>query len=212
MKARIAFLAAVLVLGSGLAHAQGTDLVVAYSFGALEAGATTATNEASGYTVSFSKNFGPYFGWTTDYGQQFGNAEDLVLALSPLRSFTSLQLFTGPQINIRTKKWNVFFRALGGIVREDLDGFTVSTADCTTAGIDCSLIPDVIPLPDGSFSFPSTSVAKFAMNYGVGFDYYLVKHFGLRLVQLDYMPVRSSDPNRDWRQNVKYSAGLVIRF
>ena len=205
-------LVGVLVLAPGAAQAQGTDLFLGYSLASLEAGQALDSSLLNGMTISMSKNFGPYFALTTDYGANFGNTTDVLLAFSPLRNFTSQQLFIGPQINIRTKKWNVFIRTLGGIVQEDLGGFTLSPADCAAAGIDCSAIPDNIPLPDGSFDFPSVTTAKFGMNYGVGLDIYLAKKFGFRVIQADYMPSRSTDPTQTWRSNIKYSAGLVFRF
>ena len=214
MKFRIASLVLVLALGSGVAHAKtpGTDLFLGYSLASLEAGQTFDASLLNGMTISMSKNFGKYFALTTDYGANFGNTTDVLLAFSPLRNFTSQQLFMGPQINIRTKKWNVFIRALGGIVQEDLGGFTLTGTECVDAGIDCSVIPDVIPMPDGSFDFPSITTAKFGMNYGIGLDIYLAKKFGFRVIQADYMPARSTDPNQTWRSNIKYSTGLVFRF
>lgn len=211
MKNRVGWLMAALLLLSAGAQAQRTDIFIGYSYGALEAGNTSSSNVAKGLAVSMSNNFGPYFAWTTDYGTQIGNTNDALLALSPFRSFTTIQMLTGPQINIRTKKWNVFFRALGGIAFEDLDGFTLSSTDCALPGIDCTSLGGSL-LPDGSFTFPGVRTAKFAMNYGTGVEAYFNKHFGLRLIQIDYMPVRTSDPNRNWRQNVRLASGLVIRF
>jgi hypothetical protein len=199
-----------LLLSAG-AQAQGTDIFVGYSYGALEAGNTSSTNAAKGLAFSLGRNFGPYFAWTTDFGTQIGNTNDALLALSPLRGFTTMQIFTGPQINIRVKKVNVFVRALGGIVREDLDGFTLSSVDCALPGIDCTALGGTL-LGDGSFTFPGTQTARFAMNYGTGVEAFFNKHFGLRLIQLDYMPVRTSDPNRNWRQNARLASGIVVRF
>ena len=200
-----------LLLTTVAAQAQGTDLFLGYSFGAIEAGSTTASNNADGFTVAMSNNFGPYFSWTTDFGTHFGDTNDVLLALSPLRSFSSLQIFTGPQINIRAKKWNVFLRALGGIQRQTVDGFTLSAADCAGLGIDCSLLGGTLQT-DGSFLFPSETTTKFAMKYGIGFDWYFARRVGWRVVQVDYMPVRSTDPNRNWRQNATLATGLVFRF
>lgn len=200
-----------LLLATTTASAQGTDIFIGYSFGAFEAGSSVETQTTNGMAIAVTKNFGPYFGITTDYGANFGNVNDVILAFSPLRNFTNQQLTIGPQINFRTKRWNVFVRALGGFRRQNLSSFLLSQVDCTTIGVDCSATGGVLQ-QDGSFLFDGQDVTKFVMNYGTGLDWKAGGPLWLRLIQIDYMPSRTSDPNRNWRQNARASAGIVLRF
>jgi len=66
---------------------------------------------------------------------------------------------------------------------------------------------------NAAFNLTTTNFNGFAMSPGVGLDWNVTRHFGLRLGQADYlfqrMPTSTNQVN--WN-NFRYSAGLVIRF
>ena len=55
----------------------------------------------------------------------------------------------------------------------------------------------------------SDSDTGFALGLGGGFDVNASKGFAIRVIQVDYLPVRL---NQDWRRNVRIQTGVVFRI
>ena len=54
-----------------------------------------------------------------------------------------------------------------------------------------------------------------ALGFGGGVDVKVNKGFAIRLVQLDYIPVRDRDPvtlDKEWRHNLRVGVGATVRF
>ena len=60
------------------------------------------------------------------------------------------------------------------------------------------------------------SDVDFALGLGGGVDVKVSRNFGIRLVQLDYIPFRDRDPffpgDKDWRHNLRVQVGATVRF
>lgn len=59
------------------------------------------------------------------------------------------------------------------------------------------------------------SDTDFAMGFGVGLDVKATENFGVRLFQVDYIPIRTRDfftLEREWEDNVRFQIGLTYRW
>lgn len=175
-----------------------------YSYGSLEGvgfPGLVGREEAHGWGASVAVNFQRYFGITADFAGQFGTIEDLTRGcprlLPPLQNcffkadinFNTHQFLLGPRFTLRAERFTIFGHALFGINRTHLASFVASQT-----------------------SFPSRTESDFAMGYGGGLDVNLHRKVGIRLFQVDYLPVRTDSVSDRWQQNLRAQAGVVFRF
>jgi opacity protein-like surface antigen len=141
-----------------------------------------------GWGVSAAGNLNRYLGLVVDFSGQYG---DQGLAESSLHTFMA-----GPRVSYRRERFTVFGHVLAGGARhkEEIRFIPFTRPPFPTP---------VFPV-DLSFSETGFSIAA-----GGGIDVVVSKHLALRVVQIDYMPVRIRG---DWRQNGRGQAGLVFRF
>ena len=218
MKRYTLFVALVLLLFVGLpAQAQKTEIFIGYSYNVNGAGKFTREN-AQGYTANYTSYFTNFFGLTTDFGGTYGKVKDLTQLLaapSLLPSFAgtnfgSYQFMLGPRIAIRRRWFTPFFQALVGVAVTTQQSFAVALPGQPTANL-----PLCSPTLLTNCSVPSKIETDIAVGGGAGLDFNLIRYFGIRLAQVDYVPVRAQDPATGqpvWRRNIRARAGLVVRW
>ena len=121
----------------------------------------TDIGDFNGFAASWTNNFNDWFSLVSDYSGHFGRATG---------SFGNINspdvdlwyFMAGPQFNGRTGKFKFFGRILFGAARNSLES--------------------VDPAPAQRARF-----TEFALGLGVGVDVHLAKHFGLRLIQADWI-------------------------
>ena len=148
-----------------------------------------------GWGASVTRNFNRHFGVTADFGGQYNPQcpeNDVqcfveLLRATEIRNYSSHQFMVGPRVNIPGERFSGFVHALFGGVRTHASVLTVATG----------VRQEIAPGP------------KFAMSYGGGMDWNLSDRFGVRLFQVDYIPVKA---NPQWRHNIRFQGGIVFRW
>jgi len=121
--------------------------------------------------------------------------------------------------------WGSLVVEAGGIHATHIDGTDVdATAETVMAGPKISLFrrSKLSPFAQALFGFVHTNPDfnqttinhnTFAMSPGVGLDWNVTRHFGIRLAQVDYLLTRvpTSTNQVNWN-NFRYSAGVTLRF
>ena len=101
----------------------------------------------------------------------------------------------GPRVSFRHNRFTPFVQGLFGAVSASQVTLSGCTVGCTSLAGD----------------------STFAMTAGGGLDFKVSRHFAIRLAQAEYLMTRFPDPssnteNRVTQNNVRLSAGLVVRF
>ena len=121
--------------------------------------------------------------------------------------------------------WGSLVAEVGGIHVSKINGLDVdANAETFMAGPKISLFrsSELTPFAqvlagfahtNAAFNKTSSSFNGFALSPGVGLDWNVTHHVGLRLGQLDYLLTRmpTSTNQVNWN-NFRYSAGVVFRF
>jgi outer membrane protein OmpA-like peptidoglycan-associated protein/opacity protein-like surface antigen len=157
-------------------------------------------------TTSLALNLNRHLGLVFDFGGFKVDSLEFSspgAGLSPSRNVdVKGNVFTfmaGPRVSWRDHdRLTPFLQVLGGIARADevtLEGCTAPIYACT-------------PLPRETV---------FTMTAGGGLDYRLNHRIALRLLQAEYLLTRFRDPtsltgDTGWQNNVRLSAGIVLRF
>lgn len=148
-----------------------------------------------GWDASVTGNVTKYFGVTGDFGGQYNpkcpenDVECFVelLRATEIRSYSSHQFLVGPRVNIPGERFSGFVHALFGGVRTHASVLTLAT------GVNREISPG----------------PKLAMAFGGGVDWNLSDRFAVRMIQVDYIPVKE---NPTWRHNMRFQGGIVFRF
>lgn len=150
---------------------------------------------AGGWGTSVTANVTRHFGFTGDFAGQYKpqcaeNDVDCIireLFSTQLVRYSSYQFLGGPQVRFGGVRFSGFAHALFGGVRH-----RVRLLD-TATGVETEIKPG----------------PQFAMAYGGGLDWNLGEQLAVRLLQVDYIPVRESP---SWKHNVRIQGGIVLRF
>jgi hypothetical protein len=133
------------------------------------------------------------FGVSIDVAGHYGNFEGLSSLFgfpTAEPGFSTLHLLIGPRASMRQGRATLFGHALAGFLRSKLDAFEF-------LGI----------------TYPSESSSNFALGLGAGFDIAASDHLGIRLAQVDYIPVRDgAEDNGGWTHSVRVTAGIVLKI
>jgi hypothetical protein len=160
---------------------------------------------ANGWAASFSLNFNERFGLTGDFGWQ---VRDMLASFDtcPPGSLCIVgdiafgvaepqtnQILGGPRYTLRGDRFTGFAHILAGLQRTTIPAFSA------------------IRVLDGSTVIaPETSKTDFALNFGGGLDWSVNDRWAVRVVQFDYLPVRTGGTG--WAQNVRLQSGVVVKF
>ncbi len=128
-------------------------------------------------------------------------------------------------VALNLTSWGAAVVEFGGVHTSNIGGVDVdATAETVMAGPKISLFrrSRLSPFAQALFGFIHTNPGysqtdinhnTFAMAPGVGIDWNMTRHIGIRLAQVDYlftrMPTAASNVN--WN-NFRYSGGVVLRF
>ncbi|HEV7967785.1 MAG TPA: outer membrane beta-barrel protein [Candidatus Acidoferrales bacterium] len=128
-------------------------------------------------------------------------------------------------VALNLTSWGSLVVEVGGIHASTMNGTDVdATALTYLAGPKISLFhrSKFSPFAQALFGFVNTNPGfnqttinhnTFAMSPGIGLDWNLTRHFGIRIGQVDYlltrMPTSTNEVN--WN-NFRYSTGVVFRF
>jgi opacity protein-like surface antigen len=115
-------------------------------------------------------------------------------------SATVVSYLFGPKIAFRHGKITPFIQTLFGGAYLSGNGGAESDSRVHAQG-------DV-----GGFGGGSSSQTAFAMALGGGVDYNLTEHFGVRLIQADYVMTKFEDGLDNRQDNARVSFGVVVRF
>jgi hypothetical protein len=128
-------------------------------------------------------------------------------------------------IAFNVNRWGSFVAEVGGVHASKISGADVdATAETYLFGPKISffrrsrLSPFVQALfgfahANAAFNGTTTSSNNFAMSPGVGLDWNVTRHLGLRLGQADYLFQRvPTSTNQVTWNNFRYSGGVVFRF
>ena len=173
--------------------------------------ATSHIETRRGISTSTTRNFSPVFGVTTNISTQldFGFSAKRGFGFFP--AVRGSEIMMGPQVSLRPGKWNLFARYLSGLSRQRMNAFNLSAAQCAARGLDCGSIGGILQ-PNGSFQFERNSAFKFGTATGFGIDYKVGNDGALRLLQVDFLKLRSVDPTVDWRKLWRVEFGIVKHF
>jgi opacity protein-like surface antigen len=128
-------------------------------------------------------------------------------------------------VALNLTRWGSLVVEVGGIHASTINSTDVdATALTYLAGPKISLFhrSKFSPFAQALFGFVNTTPGfnqttinrnSFAMSPGIGLDWNLTHHFGIRLGQMDYLLTRvpTSTNQVNWN-NFRYSAGVVLRF
>jgi len=115
-------------------------------------------------------------------------------AFSGEGSLTTAQALFGPQFVLRRRKVNAFADGLFGLAQHQL-------GTCTAPG---EFPPSCMAVT------PHTNIRNnFALAFGGGLDIDLSRHFGVRLIQADYLPTLIAG---HWENTFRINTGVVFRF
>ena len=150
---------------------------------------------AVGWGTSVTGNVTRHFGFTGDFSGNYkpkcaNNDVDCILRellSTQLVRYSSYQFMGGPQVRFGSERFSGFAHALFGGIRHRVTLLDTSTGEQTV----------IKPGP------------QFAMAYGGGLDWNLGQNVGIRLIQVDFIPVRE---NPTWTHNVRIQGGVVFRF
>ena len=168
------------------------------------ASATINAKSYFGIEAAFQYNKGTMFeyNYTGDYIYE-------PLAVAPQYSESGKQkgsIFTfmaGPHFAARgNDRITPFAHALFGFSRANL----TASASCMEGGVDCS--SDLLDYLLEYEAFVDDSDTGFAMAFGGGLDVNVNQHFGIRLIQADYVAMTFEDVTL---QNINLAFGVVLR-
>ena len=172
---------------SGDTH-PAADLFFGYSFIRFNTNAGVKENfNEHGATAAIAGNVNRWFSVVGDFGFY------TIRSLPPGVKAKAYTYMFGPQFSHRGERWTPFVHALFGAAR--ISNVTISGT------------------PTGSAFFNSVfSQNAFATALGGGVDLNFTKHFGLRLVQGEYLLTKFKDGFDNSQNNFRLSTGIVVHF
>jgi hypothetical protein len=109
------------------------------------------------------------------------------IASRQIREFSAYQFLAGPRVIFPARRTEVFFQALAGGARTHSSVLDLTTGAQTKV----------------------SSGPLLALAFGGGVDWKLAERFSVRLLQVDFIPVREG---ASWQKNVRIQGGIVFRF
>jgi len=205
-------------LGLAAQDVPKAEVYGGYTFVRFNASAPVNAFTANGGVGSFQFNFSKNFGFVAELGGVH-NGKLTVGSSGILQpDQTAFTYLFGPR---------VFFNK-AGVVSPFFEYLVGAAHNSRSFSVPNSLLPTPIPSVPGVTVTPGSPDTKFAstqtaftMAVGGGIDIKLSKLIGFRPVQLDYLPTHFSAFNvaglgtinsTKWQQNIRYSAGLILRF
>jgi hypothetical protein len=214
MVRRGAWLVALVLSGLLPAGAQNDrprgELFAGYSHARIKGVGFPTRQSANGWAANLTINVHEHFGFTAEFARQYGHVPVLRVcqAAQPCQArFASHQLLLGPRFAVRTRLFTPFAHALVGLFNTEV------------SSIAYLLRPP--PLPPPVATIPGSSETDFAMAFGGGLDVNLTRRVAWRLLQADYLAVRSfgptrffgaPQPERFWQHNLRIESGFVLKF
>jgi opacity protein-like surface antigen len=159
------------------------DIFGGYAYGSID-GDIIGRLSAHGGGFSVTGNFSRALGITGEYTYGHGNISTRVGNTSINTDFSTNLFLAGPRIHGRAEKGTLFGHALFGVAK-------------TSVGVN---------VPGLSVNATDTN---FAMGFGAGADYNVTQHVAIRVIQGDYIPVKSGGI---WSHNFRIMAGIVFRI
>jgi opacity protein-like surface antigen len=201
MRRWVIFFAALLLFGvsASIASAQEetpkVEVFGGYSYVRGNLGFGFPGFNMNGGSASVAYNPNEWLGLVADFGgYHVGNIGGV-----PVSGNLYTYLF-GPKIAYREGRWTLFGQTLFGGAHASAGG----TALVPTAGVR----PQALLL-----LYESGSANAFAMAIGGGLDANITSHFGVRVIQAEYLMTRFGVVHSsDTQNNARISAGVVFRF
>ena len=171
------------------------DLYTGISYSNISVAGLGDRKNAIGWSADLTLNANRFFGVSFDFGGQYdpkcpeNDTQCFVekILANEIQQYSAYQFMAGPRFNVPTDRFNIFFHALVGGVRTRARIINVASRTATI----------------------TTSGPNLAMAFGGGLEWKVADRFAVRLVQVDYIPVRESPT---WRRNVRIQGGIVLRF
>lgn len=173
--------------------------------------ATSHVETRRGISTSTTRNWFPVFGVTTYIATQLDFEFSASRGFGFFPALRGGEIMMGPQVSLRPGKWNLFARYLSGLSHQKMNAFNLSAAQCAARGLDCGSIGGILQ-SNGSFQFERNSAIKFGTMTGFGIDYKVGNNGALRLLQVDFLKLRSVDPTVSWRKLWRVEVGIVKHF
>ena len=152
--------------------------------------ATIKSHGLDGYGLGFQYNLAKYFGLVAEFtsnGSEGPIRDQSGTFVLTLDTRVNVLLF-GPRFAYRTKHVTAFGHYLIGTASRKV----------------------------GYDNVPSVNTTELAMGVGGGLDVNIGKHFAIRAVQFDYVPIHSGVPlntgGGNWFRNFRYQGGVVFKF
>lgn len=166
-----------------------------FAYTSLSAPGLVSRDDSVGAYGAFAVNVNRWFGLATEVSGQkepecAQNDLECIfrkLTAPQLVRYSSVQWLSGPRLTRRGDRVDWFGHALFGLTRSKVTvlDFVAGTRTRVLSG------------------------PRFAMGFGGGMDWNVGPHLGIRLFQVDYIPVHIG---AQWRHNIRVQAGAVIRF
>src|SRR5215471_4054716 len=142
-----------------------------------------------GGSASITGNINNWFGVTGDFGTY--SLHDVGGVDGRLYTFLA-----GPRFAFSHKRWTPYIETLVGGAR-------------LTSSFPTGFVSDA---PFFNSKGPNFHQNAFAADAGVGLDWHINPHVGIRLAEVDYLFTKFSDNRDDRQNNIRASAGVVFRF
>lgn len=210
---RCALLVGLILFVSLPARAQSdypkVELFAGYAYASTDIRFNILDQGTHGWAGSAGVNLHRYFGVIADISGHYGDtrlqnlAFVCILVFPPPPecaqkvNFSTSQYLFGPRLTLRRRRLSWFAHALAGVVQLRTSSFTLP--GFTFDGVTVSAI-----------TVPARSGTYFAMGFGTGLDVSAAKRFALRLLQLDYVPIRGAGSL--WLDNLRLRFGIVVKL
>jgi opacity protein-like surface antigen len=179
----LVFMALVLPVSVIAQDSPKTELFGGYSYSRIEGAGL------NGWNASIAQDLTRHFGIVADFGGNYKSESETVSGVNASARARLYSFMFGPRFYSRfSERWTPFAHALFGATHASIK------ATGSTGGTSVSL---------------SDSDTAFSMAYGGGIDYQVSRSLAVRLVQADYMILRSGGENTN---GARISTGIVFRL
>jgi hypothetical protein len=146
-----------------------------------------------GWSAAVTTKLSRYAGITFDFAGQYDpdcaeDDEDCLIDLllsEEIQNYSTYQFMIGPSFSVPGERFSPFVHALFGGARTRSEILIIDTRE----------------------HFEFSSGVRYAMAFGGGLDWNVVPFMGVRIVQIDYIPVRELD---SWRHNFRIQGGFLF--
>lgn len=142
-------------------------------------------------TVRVHRNVGIAFDFAGQYDPDCADDDEDclvdILLSEVVQNYSSYQFLAGPEFSLGHGSFEPFAHVLFGGVRTRAETILLDTKEV----------------------FEVSSGAQFAMAFGGGVDWSLIPAIGLRIIQVDYIPVHDDG---NWRSNIRIQGGFLFCF